>query len=59
MSKLATNVRGSATSSDNQQRVYSDDSSVAFCSMEVKHHGPIPNGGKKIEVTSGRYRLLY
>ena len=39
--------------------VYSDDSSVAFCSKGVKHHGPIPNGSKIVEVTSGQYRLLY
>ena len=41
------------------RRANSDGSSMALYSMGVRHHEPIPNGSKTIEVPSGRYRLLY
>ena len=41
------------------RRAHSDDGSMAFNSIRVGHHGPIPNNDETAEVLSGRYRLLY
>ena len=41
------------------RRAHLDDSSVAFCLIGVRHHGPIPDSGKTVEDPSGWYRLLY
>ena len=60
MLKPVKNVRGSVTTLNvANRRAHPDDSFMAFCLMGVRHHRPIPDRGKIVEVPSGRYRLLY
>ena len=41
------------------RRAHSNDGPVAFRSMGIRYHGPIPNSDEITEVFSGRHRLFY
>jgi len=40
-------------------RAQPDDDPMAFYSIGIGNHGPIPNSDETTEVPSGRHRLLY
>ena len=59
MSKLVTIAKGLASHQTAIGRIDPDDSSMAICSIGIRHHGPIPDSGTTAEVPYSRHRLLH
>ena len=59
MSKLATNAKDLATSSDSHPRVDPYVSPMAVRIVGVRHHVVVPNNDATVEVLDSRHRLLH